>query len=42
MFYLINLLVYGAVDVMACLGLSQQFGNMPLRLVFTFFVLCIP
>ena len=25
-FYLINLLVYGAVDAMACLGLSQQFG----------------
>ncbi|MEP7022599.1 MAG: branched-chain amino acid ABC transporter ATP-binding protein/permease [Actinomycetota bacterium] len=26
MFYVINLLVYGAVDAMACLGLSQQFG----------------
>src|ERR1022692_3307182 len=26
MFYLITLLVYGAVDVIACLGLSQQFG----------------
>ena len=25
-FYLINLLVYAAVDAMACLGLSQQFG----------------
>jgi branched-chain amino acid transport system permease protein len=25
-FYVINLLVYGAVDAMACLGLSQQFG----------------
>src|ERR1035438_1568085 len=25
-FYLINLLIYAAVDVMACLGLSQQFG----------------
>ena len=25
-FYLINLLVYAAVDTMACLGLSQQFG----------------
>src|SRR5712691_7157798 len=26
MYYLITLLVYGAVDAMACLGLSQQFG----------------
>ncbi len=26
MYYLIILLVYGAVDVIACLGLSQQFG----------------
>src|SRR5450755_5024014 len=26
MYYVINLLVYGAVDAMACLGLSQQFG----------------
>jgi len=26
MFYVINLLVYGAVDAMAVLGLSQQFG----------------
>jgi branched-chain amino acid transport system permease protein len=26
MYYIINLLVYGAVDAMACLGLSQQFG----------------
>src|ERR1035441_7547374 len=26
MFYLITLLVYGAVDVIACRGLSQQFG----------------
>src|SRR5580693_3265872 len=26
MFYLITLLIYGAVDVIACLGLSQQFG----------------
>ena len=26
MYYLITLLVYGAVDVIACLGLSQQFG----------------
>ncbi len=25
-FYLINLLVYAAVDAMACLGLNQQFG----------------
>src|SRR5450631_1313893 len=25
-FYLINLLIYAAVDAMACLGLSQQFG----------------
>src|SRR5713226_3208628 len=25
-FYLITVLVYGAVDAMACLGLSQQFG----------------
>jgi branched-chain amino acid transport system permease protein len=25
-FYVINLLVYAAVDAMACLGLSQQFG----------------
>jgi branched-chain amino acid transport system permease protein len=25
-FYLVNLLVYAAVDAMACLGLSQQFG----------------
>jgi branched-chain amino acid transport system permease protein len=25
-FYIINLLVYAAVDAMACLGLSQQFG----------------
>ena len=25
-YYLINLLVYAAVDAMACLGLSQQFG----------------
>ena len=25
-FYLINLVVYAAVDAMACLGLSQQFG----------------
>jgi branched-chain amino acid transport system permease protein len=25
-FYLINLIVYGAVDAIACLGLSQQFG----------------
>src|SRR5712692_11600065 len=26
MYYVLNLLVYGAVDAMACLGLSQQFG----------------
>jgi len=26
MYYLITLLVYGAVDAIACLGLSQQFG----------------
>ncbi len=26
MFYLLNLLIYAAVDAMACLGLSQQFG----------------
>src|SRR5579863_7613181 len=26
MYYLITLLVYGAVDVIACLGLNQQFG----------------
>ncbi|MGH7639762.1 MAG: ATP-binding cassette domain-containing protein [Candidatus Dormibacteria bacterium] len=26
LFYLANLLVYGAVDAMACLGLSMQFG----------------
>src|SRR5260370_41247472 len=26
MYYLIILLVYGAVDAMACLALSQQFG----------------
>ena len=26
MYYLITLVVYGAVDVMACLGLSLQFG----------------
>src|SRR5712691_542906 len=26
LYYVINLLVYGAVDAMACLGLSQQFG----------------
>ncbi|MDR0341752.1 MAG: branched-chain amino acid ABC transporter ATP-binding protein/permease [Nocardiopsaceae bacterium] len=26
LFYVINLLVYAAVDAMACLGLSQQFG----------------
>ncbi len=26
MFYTINLLIYAAVDAMACLGLSQQFG----------------
>ena len=26
MYYLITLLVYAAVDVIACLGLSQQFG----------------
>src|SRR5882762_7009863 len=25
-YYLINLLIYAAVDAMACLGLSQQFG----------------
>ncbi|MGE5136181.1 MAG: ATP-binding cassette domain-containing protein [Gemmatimonadota bacterium] len=25
-FYLVNLLIYAAVDAMACLGLSQQFG----------------
>ena len=25
-FYAINLLVYAAVDAMACLGLNQQFG----------------
>ena len=25
-FYVVNLLVYAAVDAMACLGLSQQFG----------------
>src|SRR5207302_9920637 len=25
-FYLINLLVYAGVDIIACLGLSQQFG----------------
>jgi len=25
-FYVINILVYAAVDAMACLGLSQQFG----------------
>ena len=25
-FYTINLLIYAAVDAMACLGLSQQFG----------------
>ena len=25
-FYLINLLIYAAVDAMACLGLNQQFG----------------
>ena len=25
-FYVINLLVYAAVDAMACLGLNQQFG----------------
>jgi branched-chain amino acid transport system permease protein len=26
LFYVINLLIYAAVDAMACLGLSQQFG----------------
>src|SRR5260221_13786169 len=26
MYYLLILLVYGAVDAIACLGLSQQFG----------------
>ncbi|MBV9381793.1 MAG: branched-chain amino acid ABC transporter ATP-binding protein/permease, partial [Streptosporangiaceae bacterium] len=26
MFYIINLLIYAGVDIMACLGLSQQFG----------------
>ena len=26
MYYLVNLLIYAAVDAMACLGLSQQFG----------------
>ena len=26
LFYLANLLIYGAVDVIACLGLSMQFG----------------
>ena len=25
-YYLINLLIYAAVDATACLGLSQQFG----------------
>ena len=25
-FYTLTLLVYGGVDVLACLGLSQQFG----------------
>ncbi|HEY6278859.1 MAG TPA: ATP-binding cassette domain-containing protein [Streptosporangiaceae bacterium] len=25
-FYVINILIYGAVDAMACLGLNQQFG----------------
>ena len=25
-FYAINLVIYAAVDAMACLGLSQQFG----------------
>ena len=26
LFYVINLLVYAGVDIIACLGLSQQFG----------------
>lgn len=26
LFYLANLLIYGSVDVIACLGLSMQFG----------------
>jgi ABC-type branched-subunit amino acid transport system permease subunit len=25
-YYIINLLIYAAVDAMACLGLNQQFG----------------
>jgi hypothetical protein len=25
-FYVINILIYAAVDAMACLGLNQQFG----------------
>ena len=26
LFYLLNLLIYAGVDIIACLGLSQQFG----------------
>jgi ABC-type branched-subunit amino acid transport system permease subunit len=26
LFYVINLLIYAGVDIIACLGLSQQFG----------------
>jgi branched-chain amino acid transport system permease protein len=26
LYYLLNLLIYAGVDIIACLGLSQQFG----------------